>query len=64
MLEVAIGIEVEADEDGHNLAVRHLAFTPAMLLSVAGKREFFNLIVIFLAKIVCNTENFTNFVGT
>jgi hypothetical protein len=64
MFEVAIGVEVETDEDGHYLAVGHLALSPTMFLSVVGKRDFFNLMIIFLAKIVCNTENFTNFVGT
>ena len=52
MLEVTIGVEMETDEDSHYLAVRHLAFTSAMLLSVGGKRDFYNLMIIFLAKII------------
>jgi hypothetical protein len=64
VLEVAIGVEVEADEDGHNLTVRHLSFAPTMLLTIATERIFFDVYVIFFAKIVCNTENFINFVGT
>jgi hypothetical protein len=64
VFEVSVGVEMEADEDGHDLTVAHLPLASAMLLSIQGKRQIFNLMVKFLAKIVCNTENFTNFVGT
>ena len=38
VLEVAVGVEVEADEDGHNLTVRHLSFAPTMHFSIGTER--------------------------
>ena len=64
MLEVAVGVEVETDEDGHHLAVRHLPLALTMLLPVGTERVLFDVLIKFFAKIVCNTENFINFVDT
>jgi hypothetical protein len=37
VFEVAVGVEVETDENRHDFTVRHLPFTPAVFLSIAGK---------------------------
>jgi hypothetical protein len=63
VLEVAIGVEMEADENRHNLTVGHLTLAVPMLLSVGAEGVFFDTCIKFFAKIICDTENFINFVG-
>lgn len=62
MLEVAVGIEVEADQNRHDLRIRHHALSAAFR-SIGRRLEgvFRHLHFKFLAKIVGNTENFSNF---
>ena len=62
MLEVAVGVEVETDQDRDDLRVGHYAL-PAAFRSVGRKRKgvFRHLGFKFLAEIVGDTENFSNF---
>ena len=63
MLEVAIGVEMEADENLHDLTVGHLPLAPPVLFPVGTEGVFFDTCIKFFAKIICDTENFINFVG-
>ena len=62
MLEVTVGIEVETDQNRDDLRIRHHAF-PAAFRSPGRRRDgvFRHLVFKFLAKIIGNTENFSNF---
>ena len=62
MLEVAVGVEVEAYQDRDDLRVGHHAL-PAPFRGVRRGRKgvFRHLYFKFFAKIVGNTENFSNF---
>ena len=62
MLEVAVGVEVEADQNRDDLRVGHHALPAAF--RCGGRRRkyvFRHLDFKFLAKIIGNTENFSNF---
>ena len=62
MLEVAVGVEVEAYQNRDDLRVGHHAL-PAPFRGVRRGRKgvFCHLDFIFFAKIIRNTENFSNF---
>jgi len=62
MLEVAVGVEVEADQYGDDLGIGHHALSAASW-SVSGGRKscFCHLDLKFLAEIIRNTKNFSNF---
>lgn len=62
VFEVAEGVEVEADQDGDDLGVGHHAFSaPFWRVGRAEKCVLCHLCFIFLAEIVGDTENFSNF---
>ena len=63
MLEVAIRVEVEADQDSDDLRVGHHAL-PAAFRSVGRRRKgvFSHLDFKFLAEIIGDTENFSRYV--
>ena len=62
MLEVAVGIEVEADQDCDDLGIGHHAFSaPFRSVRRGRKRVFCHLDLKFFAEIVRNTKNFSNF---
>ena len=62
MLEVAVGVEVEADQNSDDLRVGHHALSSAFRsLGRIRKRVFRHLHFKFFAKIIGNTENFSNF---
>ena len=62
MLEVAVGVEVEAYQNRDDLRVGHHAL-PAPFRGVRSGRKgvFCHLDFKFSAKIIRNTENFSNF---
>ena len=62
MLEVAVSIEVETDQNRHDLRVGHHAL-PAAFRSLRRSLQdvFRHLDFKFFAKIIGNTENFSNF---
>lgn len=62
MLEVAVGIEVEADQNRDDLRIRHHAL-PAAFWGPGKRRDgvFRHLDFKFFAKIIGNTDNFSNF---
>ena len=62
LLEIAVGVEVEADQNRDDLRVGHHALSAAFR-SLRRRREgvFRHLHFKFFAKIVGNTENFSNF---
>ena len=62
VLEVSVRIEVEADQDCDDLGIRHHALS-APLRSISGTRKcvFCHLDLKFLAEIVRDTKNFSNF---
>ena len=62
MLEVAVGVEVEADQNRDDLRIGHHTL-PAAFRGVRRGRKgvFCHLDFKFFAKIVGNTENFSNF---
>ena len=63
MLEVAESVEMKTDEYCHNFRPAHSPFTIAVLTPVLPTNGHAgNLFIIFLAKIIDNTENFSNFV--
>lgn len=63
MLEVAESIEMKADEYCHDFRPAHSTFPIAVLTPVwLTNGHAGNLLIIFLAKIIDNTENFSNFV--
>ena len=63
MLEVAESIEMKADEYCHDFRPAHSTFPIAVLTPVRlTNGHAGNLFIIFLAKIIDNTENFSNFV--
>ena len=62
MLEVAVGVEVEADQNRDDLRIRHYALSAAFRGVRRGRKGVFcHLDFKFLAKIIRNTENFSNF---
>ena len=62
VLEVSVRIEVEADQDCDDLGIRHHALSaPFRGISGARKCVFCHLELKFLAEIVRNTKNFSNF---
>ena len=63
MLEVAESIEMKADEYGDEFRPAHSRFPSAVLTPVRlTNGHGGNLFIIFLAKIIDNTENFSNLV--
>ena len=61
MLEVAESIEMKADEYCHDFRPAHSTFPIAVLTPVRlTNGHAGNLFIIFLAKIIDNTENFSN----
>ena len=63
MFKIAKLIEVEANENGHNLGTAHGTGTVAMLAPIGSlQAHFCDFLVIFFAKIIDNTENIRNFV--
>ena len=63
MLEVAESIEMKADEYCHDFRPAHSTFPIAVLTPVwLTNGHACNFLIIFLAKIIDNTENFSNFV--
>ena len=63
VLEAPERAEVEAYQDCHYLGVRKARFPIPVPLPVSLESHFFHVGIKFLAKIVCNTENFYNFVS-
>ena len=62
MLEVAVGIEVETDQNRYDLRIGHHALSsPFWSVSMGRKRVFCHLSFKFLAEIIGNTKNFSNF---
>ena len=62
MLEVAVGVEVETDQDRYDLRIGHHALSAAFrCIRRRGKGVFRHLYFKFFAKIIGNTENFSNF---
>ena len=62
MLEVAVGVEVEADQNRDDLRVGHHALPAAFRGVRRGRKGVFrHLDFKFFAKIIRNTENFSNF---
>ena len=62
MLEVAVGIEVEAYQNRDDLRIGHHAFSAAFWGARGDRKGVFrHLYFKFFAKIVGNTENFSNF---
>ena len=62
MLEVAESIEMKADEYCHDFRPAHSTFPIAVLTPVRlTNGHAGNLFIIFLAKIIDNTENFSNY---
>ena len=62
MLEVAESIEMKVDEYCHDFRPAHSTFPIAVLTPVRlTNGHAGNLFIIFLAKIIDNTENFSNF---
>ena len=62
MLEVAVGVEVEADQNRDDLRIGHYALSAAFRgVRRVRKGVFCHLDFKFLAKIIGNTENFSNF---
>ena len=63
MLEITERIEVEVDENRHHFRIAHETFSMAVFTSIrCFEGIFLYLSVIFFAKIIDNTENFSNFV--
>ena len=62
MLEIAVGIEMETDQDRYDFRIGHHTL-PAAFRCLGRRREgvFRHLHFKFFAKIVGNTENFSNF---
>ena len=61
MLEVAESIEMKVDEYCHDFRPAHSTFPIAVLTPVwLTNGHAGNLFIIFLAKIIDNTENFSN----
>lgn len=63
VLEIAEGVEVKKDENRHYFRPAHAPLTLTVLAPVwltNGHTSYF--LVIFLAKIIDNTENLSNFV--
>ena len=63
VLEATERAEVETYQDGHYLSVGQARFPVPMPLSIGFEGHFFHIGIKFLAKIVCDTENFCNFVS-
>ena len=62
MLEVAVGIEVEANHDCDDFGIGHHALSAAFWSVIGGRKSVFcHLDLKFLAEIVRNTKNFSNF---
>ena len=62
MLEVAVGVEVEADQNSDDLRIGHHALSAAFrCIRRRGKGVFRHLYFKFFAKTIGNTENFSNF---
>ena len=62
MLEVAVGVEVETDQDRHDLRIGHHALSAAFRgIRRRGNGVPRHLYFKFFAKIIGNTENFSNF---
>ena len=63
MLEVAESVEMKVDEYRHDFRSAHSPFPIAVLTPVwLTNGHAGNFFIIFLAKIIDNTENFRNFV--
>ena len=63
MLEVAECVEMKVDEYRHDFRPAHSPFPIAVLTPVwLTNGHECNFLIIFLAKIIDNTENFSNFV--
>ena len=63
MLEVAESVEMKVDEYRHDFRPAHSPFPIAVLTPVwLTNGHACNFLIIFLAKIIDNTENFSNFV--
>ena len=63
MLEVAESVEMKVDEYRHDFRPAHSPFPIAVLTPVwLTNGHACNFLIIFLAKIIDNTENFRNFV--
>ena len=63
MLEVAESVEMKVDEYRHDFRPAHSPFPIAVLTPVwLTNGHAGNFLIIFLAKIIDNTENFCNFV--
>lgn len=63
MLEIAEVIEVETDENSHNLRTAHSPFTLSMLDAVRLlQSQFCYFYIKFLAEVICNTKHLCNFV--
>ena len=63
MLEVAETVEMECDDDGDDFGLTHSGASLAPHLSViSAKGVSRNFRIKFLAEIVCDTKNFSNFV--
>ena len=63
MLEVAESVEMKVDEYRHDFRPAHRTFPITVLTPVRlTNGHAGNFLIIFLAKIIDNTENFRNFV--
>ena len=63
MLEITECVEMETDEDGHYLGTAHRPLALPVLTPIRlWYRHFRYFLVIFFAKIIDNTKNFSNFV--
>ena len=63
MLEIAEVIEVETDENSHDLSTAHSPFTLSMLDAVRLlQSQLCYFCIKFLAEVICNTKNLCNFV--
>ena len=61
MLEITVCVEVESDQNSYDLGIRHHAFSTAFGSVDSGPKGIFcHLNFKFFAKIVGNTENFSN----
>lgn len=62
MLEITVCVEVETDQDCDDFRIGHHALSePFLSLRRRRKRLFSHLHLKFFAKIIGNTENFSNF---
>ncbi len=63
MFKITKLVKVKAHENSHNLRTTHRTGTLTVSASIRSlQAHFFDILIIFLAKIINNTENICNFV--